>query len=82
MTNQERKLFNISNEIEKILYDKCDIIFFNKEIRLDEIQIFTGRKTLDWMFIEPFTDFTKKNQVNFEIEFNNEKEVLSIKIWN
>lgn len=82
MTNQERKLFNISNEIEKILYDKCGVIFFNKEIRLDEIQIFTGRKTLGWIFIEPFTDFTKKNQVNFEIEFDNEKEVLSIKIWN
>ena len=82
MTNLEKRLFNISNEIEKMLFDVYYITNFKKEFSWNEIQINTGRKILDWMFLEKFTEFTKKKDVNFDIFYNIEAESLIIKLWN
>lgn len=79
MNNKERKLFNISVKIEKLLYEYCSISIFNKEVPWNSIIINTGRKSLNWDFIENLTNLTKKENINFSI--NIEEEVLKIKIW-
>jgi hypothetical protein len=79
MNNQERKLFNIATKIEKLLYEHCDITNFNKELVFDNLIIDTGRKVLNWEFLEPFIDLTKKEDINFFIMAK--EECLQIKIY-
>lgn len=80
MNNQERKLFNIATKIEKLLYEHCDIIFFDKKIGNNSLIINSGRKILDWNFIEPFTDLMKKDDISFSISQSIEDECLQINI--
>jgi len=81
MNNQQRKLFNIATKVEKLLYEHCTIIHFSKEMNYRNVVIDSGRKTLNWEFIEAFTDLTKKEDINFYIQYNDDKYCLQIKIW-
>ena len=81
MNNKERKLFNIACKVEKLLYEHCTIIYFSKEINYSNVIINSGRKTLNWEFIEGFTELTKKENINFHIQYNDDKYCLQIKIW-
>ena len=81
MNNQERKLFNIACKVEKLLYEHCIITFFSKEILWNKVIINSGRKELNWEFLEPFTDLTKKEMINFSILKVEENTCLQIKIW-
>lgn len=80
MNNQEKKLFNIACKIEKLLYEHCDAVYFNKNVFYNKLCIFTGRKVLNWNFLEPFVDLMKKNNITFSILHSEEKDCLQINI--
>jgi len=81
MNNQEKKLFNISVKIEKLLYEYCGIVFFSKEVSWNKAIIKSGRKELGWEFLESFVDLMKKDEINFSILKVEENACLQIKIW-
>ncbi len=81
MNNKQRKLFNIVCKIEKLLYEYVNITNFSKEVNNNNTIINTNRKTLNREFIENFTDLTKKENINFYIQYNDDKYCLQIKIW-
>lgn len=65
MTNNQKKLFNISNRIEKLLYDKGNS-HFQKIVNYSNIIISTQNMTLDHNFIEKFVqEITVPYNVNF-----------------
>ena len=80
MNNKQRKLFNVVCKIEKLLYEYVNVTF-SKEVNYNNAIINTNRKTLNREFIENFTDLTKKENINFYIQYNDDKYCLQIKIW-
>jgi hypothetical protein len=80
MNNQEKKLFNIACKIEKLLYEHCSIVFFNKEVYWNKAIINSGRKELGWDFLESFIDLMKKDEINFSILKVEDNTCLQIKI--
>ena len=80
MNNKQRKLFNVVCKIEKLLYEYVNVTF-SKEVNYNNTIINTNRKTLNREFIENFTDLTKKENINFYIQYNDDKYCLQIKIW-
>ncbi len=73
MNNNQKKLFNIANRIEKLMYS-CGVCDLNKRIAYSAIYISLNCR-LTHNFIEPLVEITKKYNINFEIEFNTEPRI-------
>lgn len=80
MNNHQKKLFNIANKIEKLLYDK-GMLKFTKEVHYKSIDInlYQLYLNIDHDFIEPLTEITVKYNVNFKIFIK--ESCLTLKIW-
>ena len=78
MDNKQRKLLSISCKIEKILCS-IGVTNFFKVMNCYSLDMTIQQSKLTWNFIEPLTDLTKKENINFEFFHENDK--FRLKIW-
>lgn len=79
MNNQQKKLFNIVCATEKILFDR-GAVKFHKTCGYNYIKMhFEETVQFDYIFLEAFTDLTKKENVVFNIYVVN--NCLELKIY-
>ena len=81
MNNKEKRLFNISCYVEKLLYKTQEVKSFSKQIGFNILYLETNTSSLDWRFLEPFTSYSRKNNINFKIYNSITEESFVIKIW-
>lgn len=74
MNNNQKKLFNIANRIEKLMFD-VGVCYMEKKVGYACIVINLNGCRLTRNFIEPLSEITKKYNINFEIEFNTEPRI-------
>mgnify|MGYP000057652613 CR=1 FL=1 len=79
MNNQQKKLFNIANRIEKLMYEFGKKSFI-KNVNYTNITISLQGIRLNHDFIEKLTEITVKYMVNFEIMLN-EANGFILRIW-
>jgi len=81
MNNNQKKLFNIVNKIEKILYDN-GMTKFHKEINYStcyiDLQSY-NRLYADWTILEAACEIFIKENMSWAIELKESRVVL--KIW-
>lgn len=77
MNNYTKKLFNVANRIEKLMYDYGSSIF-EKEVNSYYITINIEDINLTNFVLEKILEITKKYNCTFNIEY---KEFMKLKIY-